>query len=394
MSAPAPALHVAAMPFPNHQGTQAALCAMVAALARAGRPTALLTYAHGASGEAPPFPVLRSREPLRYASLRSGPSAHKLLADAALGVALLRARRRLSPSLIVAHHVEAAALAMAAARATLFFAHTDLEAELPSYAPAAWAPLLAPLGRALDLGLLRRAGAVAAISPLLAERMRALLGAGAGKVHCVPPPWPVPAPIDPGERARARRELGATGRVLLYAGNLDGYQGWEPIVHALAEMPRHALLVATQSDAAPLWREARRAGVASRVHVRALDGEAARRSVHAAADVAIVPRRAPGGLPIKLIDALARGVPCVVADNATAGLPLAGVVHNAGAADAGAIARAVGELLGACELRAELSRRGPRYVARHHGDAEFLSRYDAACAAARAGVHSEDYASF
>ena len=100
-----------------------------------------------------------------------GRSAHKLFADAALARALSRAQRTLRPALVVAHHVEAALVAARAAEC-VFFAHTDLEAELPSYAHAAHAPWLARAGGALDAWLVRRAGAVAAISPALAARMR------------------------------------------------------------------------------------------------------------------------------------------------------------------------------------------------------------------------------
>jgi glycosyltransferase involved in cell wall biosynthesis len=378
------ALHVAAMPFPSHQGTQAAIAAMLAALARAERPVALLTYAHAGSQRSLPFPVLRSVEAVPFRSLRSGPSAHKLLADVALGRALQRERARLRPSLIVAHHVEAAALALRAPR-RLFFAHTDLHAELPSYAHPAWAPLLAGLGERLDIGLMRQAHAVAAISPALAQRMRARLGTAASKVHYVPPPWPLPEPTDTPERMVARAALGLSGqRVLLYAGNLDRYQGWEPIVHALALLPELILLVGTQSDPARLLHEARSAGVAARVRLHAIDSEAARRCVHACADVAVVPRRSPGGLPIKLLDALARGVACVITETAGAGLPLGRAVQRAAADDAHALAHAVRDLLATPALHAALQQNGRSYIAEHHSDAAFLAAYDATCIAALA----------
>ena len=389
------ALHVAALPFPTHQGTQAALRAMMEALARAGRTSALLAYASAGYDDVLDFLLHRAAEPLPYRSLRSGPSAHKLLADAALARALRALRCRTRPELIVAHHVEAAAIACApglparrrrsAAPACLFFAHTDLEAELPAYAHPAFARWLAHAGASLDGLLLRRAHAVAAISPALSRRMRARADDRAARIQCVLPPWPVPPTMEAHERAAARASFGIGHEpVLLYAGNLDRYQGWEDVVHALAALPDTVLLVGTCSDRAPLLHEARRAGVAGRVRFGAIDSEPARRRLHACADLGVVPRRAEGGLPIKLLDALARGLPCAIAPRARAGLTLDGAAHVAGADDAHALASAVRELLASPARRQQLAHCSRRYVALHHSDAAFLTAYDRVCAAALA----------
>ncbi len=387
----APVLHVAALPFPTQQGTQAALRVMLETLAHHGRADHLLAYAHAGYPAELDFPLHRSAEPLPCRSLRSGPSAHKLLADGALGVALGRLVHRLRPALIVAHHVEAAALAAAASalsgRPFMFFAHTDLAAELPTYAPDAAAGVLHGAGAHLDAALVRRAHAVGTISPLLAERLRPYAVEQPDKVYDVPPPWPLPQPISARERAGARAALGlaADARVLLYAGNLDRYQGWEDVLSALpairARAPSLVWLVATQSDPAALLAQARRAGVHSMIRLCDLGSEAARRELHAAADLAIIPRRSPGGLPIKLLDAMARGVPCVAAPAAAAGLPIASVVELAPFDDASALAASVTRLL-SCDAheRAELGRRGRAYVATHHDAGRFLHAFDRACA--------------
>jgi glycosyltransferase involved in cell wall biosynthesis len=405
----APVLHVAALPFPTQQGTQAALRVMLETLARHGRADHLLAYAHAGYTAELDFPLHRSAEPLPCRSLRSGPSAHKLLADGALGVALGRLVHRLQPELIVAHHVEAAALAAGASalsgRPFMFFAHTDLAAELPTYAPDAAAGVLRGAGAHLDAALVARAHAVGTISPLLAERLRPYAVEHPDKVYDVPPPWPLPQPIAACERAGARAALGlaADARVLLYAGNLDRYQGWEDVLSALPAIRAGApairggasggtapalrggapivWLVATQSDPTALLARARRAGVHSMIRLCDLGSEAARRELHAAADLAIIPRRSPGGLPIKLLDAMARGVPCVAAPAAAAGLPIASVVELAPFDDASALAASVTRLL-SCDAheRAELGRRGRAYVATHHDAGRFLHAFDRACA--------------
>lgn len=384
------ALHVAALPFPTHQGTQAVIRAMLEALAEAGRPSDLLAYAGGERAAALPFTVHRAPDLARDRSLRSGPSARKLVADAALAVALVRRLRAAGPDVIVAHHVEAALItrALAPRRAVVFFAHTDLEAELPDYFAPRASALLARAGRQLDRQLVRRAGAVAAISPLLADRLAALPDAPEA-VHYVPPPWPLPPVIHTEERARARVRLGlpARAKVILYAGNLDRYQGWETIAGAVARLaaaePELRWLVGTESDPAELLREAQRAGIAARVEVRPLAGEAARRALHAAADVVAIPRKAPGGLPIKLLDALARGLPCAAVPRALAGIAIGSALELAAADDPAALAASLEHLLGASAAQREaIGRRARDYVAAHHDVHTFLRAYDRVCGAA------------
>jgi len=140
-------------------------------------------------------------------------------------------------------------------------------------------------------------------------------------------PWSVPPPLSRQDRAAARKELGLAfdDEVVLYAGNLDAYQGldvWLQAFRALAgRRKRLTWLLATASDTRALEATLSEWGLADRVVIGPLD-DSTREQVHAAADIAVVPRRTPGGLPVKLLDALARGLPVVAARRAAAGLPL------------------------------------------------------------------------
>src|SRR5687768_15874211 len=120
-----PILHVAALPFPSPQGTQAAIASMLEALAGAGRDVHLLCYAHAGSEQAFSFPIHRASDFARFRSLRSGLSPRKLIADAELAAALRRCLERVKPSVVVAHHVEAAMVTSGCAR-RVFYAHTGL----------------------------------------------------------------------------------------------------------------------------------------------------------------------------------------------------------------------------------------------------------------------------
>ncbi len=375
-----PELHVAALPFPSRQGTQAAVDAMLRARAENGTDAHLLTYGDSErdADEARPYAHHRAPSLPGRASLRSGPSARKLVLDALLVRSVASAARTLRPRVVVAHHVEAMAAVLAAgAGPAIFFAHTDLGAELPTYLPPSLTPLLGHAGRSVDRALCKRARAVAAISPMLRD---ALEDATDLPVAYVPPPWPVPAPVGVDARRAARRALALSddAQLLLYAGNLDRYQGWPLMVAALAALPEARLLVATASDPAPLRREARRAGVGQRLDVVPLPAdEPGRARLHAAADVALIPRLARGGLPIKLLDALARGVPTVAARRAAAGLPLGGSVALAVDDDAASLASCARVLLSAPRSTEELGARGRDYVRQHHAPARFVDALDA-----------------
>ncbi|MEO0325978.1 MAG: glycosyltransferase, partial [Myxococcota bacterium] len=148
---------------------------------------------------------------------------------------------------------------------------------------------------------------------------------------------------------------------------LDGYQGWEDAVETARRLGA-VLLVATQSNPAPL------VGLGARLRVVPLAHEADRRRAHAAADVALVTRRAPGGLPIKLLDALSRGLPVVAPRRALAGLLARGVRVTADD-DAGALARSAAELLRSPDARARLAEAGPAYVSEAHAPARFVRAF-------------------
>lgn len=373
-----PELHVAALPFPSYQGTQAAIRSMLEAREAYRGGAELFTYATAGYDWTPEFRLHRGPAGRRL-SLRSGPSWSKVSADLRMGAALPALLRRSQPEVIIAHHVEAMSLACGVpCFPRVFFAHTDLAAELPSYAAPHFATALGLAGATLDQLLCRRADAVAAISPALCARLQAATGVAA---RYVPTPWCVPELARPAERARARLALGLSKdtTVALYAGNLDAYQAAEHALEALHQLashggPRVTLLLATSSEPQRFLARAVALGVPFRSHE--LAGEPVRRMVHAAADLAIVPRAVPGGLPIKLLDALARGLPCAIAPLATAGLPLARRALCAQGPGPASLALAISQLAANPGLRRALSERARSYVASEHSSQRFNRALD------------------
>jgi glycosyltransferase involved in cell wall biosynthesis len=372
-------LHVAALPFPSPQGTQALVHTMLDALAAAGREVELITYAHGAGPFTGGFALTRARSLVAGRSLRSGPSLEKLALDVGLAATLRERERVFAPDFVVAHHIEAALAALAVCRApVVYVAHTSLETELPTYAES-WPSshrALAAAGAALERAVCRRAACVLAVSPLLAR----MLGAAAAvEVSPLVLPWPLPPPIDAAERVQARRSFGLRAAlVLLYAGNLDAYQGLDVLSLGLAQLRAQRDFTWLVATAAPHDSPAARALLArvGSEHVRfaPLASEAHRRLVHAAADVVLVPRASAGGVPIKLLDALARGVPVVAARRACAGLALEPVCDLVPDDDAGAFT----EVLRVIRPRPEQAARSREAIAHGHQGAAFVSSFERA----------------
>lgn len=364
------------MPFPSVQGTQAAVRAMLDAEHSQGLAPELLTYAHGGFEARVPWPLHRIGDLVRDRSLRSGPSWRKVVQDAQLVIATRRAMAAIHPGVVVAHHVEAmAACAAARARPLVFVAHTALGPELPTYLPPSLEKLARRSGEALDVVLVRLAGASCAVSPALATH---LASASGRPVDAIPIPWTLARPIEADERPRARARFGLEplDAVLLYAGNLDAYQGLDVLVAAFARVKQRLgkakLIVATESPREAIEGKLLSAGMLDATVFAPLADEPDRRAVHAAADAALVVRGAFGGLPIKLLDALARGVPTIATRRAAAGLELGGGAIVVADGDPDALAASALLALSGRDAARAIAAQGTDYVRREHSSARYL----------------------
>jgi len=362
-------LHVACLPFPTHQGTQAAIDAMLSASADSGSSAHLLTYAHGAYTRVTAYGHHQIADFPKVRSLRSGPSFGKVALDVRCVASIRDLARRLRPRAIVAHHIEAAATSLAANVAPVhYFAHTSLSHELPAYFPHLPKNAISAIGSALERWVSARADGVAAVAPSLSSLLP--------NAAYIPVPW---SPSDdrlPQDEARMALGLPRDARICLYAGNLDRYQGWEDLFDALPRLrrvvPGARLLVATASNVAPARRAARVRGIEKALDFRALSSERARMQVHAAADIAWVPRRTAGGLPIKMLDAFARGLPVVAAERATAGLRVGGACTVVRNDDPHAFAAEAARLFADPRAAARQGERASEYLRVHHSSAAYV----------------------
>jgi glycosyltransferase involved in cell wall biosynthesis len=260
----------------------------------------LFCYGAGSGPEPAGLPLVRIPGVLSPGRLRAGPSLGKPLADAALVAALVRAQRARPFDVALAHNGEAGLVALCARAATglrfVYVAHTLLGLELSSYAPAAARPALDRLGAQLDRLLASRADGVLALSAEAAKQ----LGRNARGPLAVIPPGADPAPApSPESVARTCARFGLTpGSFVLYAGNLDAYQELPELAAAARVLEPLPVVVATQQaqgDAPPPLRV-----------LRATSFEEERALVCGAA-VAVLPRRIPGGFPVKLLNYMEAG---------------------------------------------------------------------------------------
>ena len=216
-----------------------------------------------------------------------------------------------------------------------------------------WGPLLRREARRMgdwDRSLLERVDA----ATVVAERDRAAIVAGrpdlTGKVEVVPIGVAVPA-TPPVSRA--------TGPVVLLSGNL----GYFPTVEGAVWFAREVWpLIRQRRRDAEWWLAGARPATAIRrlaglEGVRLLDSPASLDPVRAAARVAIAPMRAGSGTPIKVLEALASGLPVVATPAAIEGLggaPQGAVVTASTPADfAAAVVAILEEPAGGAASRAQ-----------------------------------------
>ncbi|MBL8058239.1 MAG: glycosyltransferase family 4 protein [Anaerolineales bacterium] len=321
---------VAACPFPTSQGSQVLIRQLAETLAARRHAVHLVTYHLGEPAAAAPAGVQLHRAPAvpGYRKLGSGPAWGKLWLDLLLLLTLWRVVRREAVDVIHAHNYEALLIGWLVGRLTgvpvVYHSHNVMAAELPTYFRSAWARRAAAgLARLLDRELPRRAQACLALSPEAVE-FYAAHGVAAERLWLVPPGIEFgEPPAGAAEAARLRHGLGA-GPLVIYTGNLDQYQRVAALVRGFervrAAAPAAQLVIASHGSAGDYQAVLAEAGPAPGVRfVRSASFEETR-ALLLAAEVAVCPRMACFGFPIKLLNYMAAGKAVVAARGSAKGL--------------------------------------------------------------------------
>ncbi len=309
---------VAACPFPTLQGSQLLIRKLAEGLRGRGHDPVVVTYAEGLEAAGP---VRRIPRLPGLRALGSGPRAAKLVLDAALLLRLLHVLERESIEVMHAHNYEAALIGLAARRLTgvplIYHSHNALAEELPTYFRSRTARRLAHVaGAVADREVPRRADHCIAICRELVGFLRAR-GVDEEAIEMIAPggsPEEFPA-CSAAELATIRARFGFGERpVLLYTGNLDGYQNLELLLASIAIVRRtvgDALLVlathATPRDLPPHLRR-----LPAGVRLVTAGDFATVRDLIQVADLALCPRREWSGFPMKLLNYMAAAKAVVV----------------------------------------------------------------------------------
>jgi glycosyltransferase involved in cell wall biosynthesis len=305
---------IAACPFPWPRGTPIRIHRIAESVARRGHAVHVVTYHLGQELADPPFVVHRIRDVPFYRRTSPGPTVRKFfLLDPMLARLLRRLHQEIRFDLVHAHHYEGLLVASHALRDTpiVYDAHTLLASELPTYRlgfPRGWVRAVAPW---LDRHLPRRADRIIAVSETI---RRALTTSGASapeRVHVIPNgvEW---------ERFPPEPGISADGRTVVFAGNLAPYQRVDLALEAFARLharrPDVRLMIVTDSPFTPFEALARRLGVRAAVELRQA-AFAEQPAILAAATVAVNPRVQCDGIPQKLLNYMAAGLPVVTFDS-------------------------------------------------------------------------------
>jgi glycosyltransferase involved in cell wall biosynthesis len=336
---------VAACPFPWPRGTPIRIERIADAIARRGHAVHVVTYHLGEDPSGRPYTVHRIRDVPAYRRTAPGPTFRKLLQlDPMLAQLLRRLHRDVRFDVVHAHHYEGLLVASRAVRDApiVYDAHTLLGSELPTYPlglPRGWVRALAPW---LDRHLPRRADRVIAVSETIAHALATAGATAPDHLHVIPNgvEW---------QRFAADGAPVPDGRTVIFTGNLAPYQGVDFMLDAFARLhatrPDARLMIVTDSAFEPFEALTRRLGVRDAVEVRQAPF-AEQPALLARAGVAINPRIRCDGIPQKLLNYMAAGMPIASFESSAGPLRHQVTGLRVPDGDAAAMAGALERLLG------------------------------------------------
>ncbi|HEY7481360.1 MAG TPA: glycosyltransferase family 4 protein [Gemmatimonadales bacterium] len=366
---------VAACPFPWPRGTPIRIHRIAEAVAQRGHEVHVATYHLGEDLRDPPFHLHRIRDVPGYRRTDPGPTVRKLLQlDPMLARLLRRLHQELRFDLVHAHHYEGLLVASHAVRGApiVYDAHTLLAGELPTYRLGLPRRFLRTIAPHLDRHLPRRADRTIAVSPAIRDALVTLGASRPERLHVIPNgvEWQhsPTGPRNPDDWCR-----------VIFTGNLAPYQGMSLLLEAFAKLRERRgdvrLMIVTDSPFAPFEPLARRLGVrdAVELHRAAFPEQSA---LMAAAAVAVNPRVRCDGIPQKLLNYMAAGMPIATFDGSAGPVQHEVTGLRVPDGDTSALAAAIERLLENRELAGRLGEAARQQARRDFSWAQVAARLE------------------
>jgi glycosyltransferase involved in cell wall biosynthesis len=305
-------LVIAPHPFFEERGTPIAVRAVLETLSELGHELHVLTYHIGQDLQVPNCHVHRIPRIPGVSEVPPGLSFKKLLCDAVLSAKCLKLVRQIDFDLIHAME-EAAFLAMIVKRMRGTPYVYDMDSALALQALEKWPPLkvFRPLMIWLERLAIRDSFAVLAVCRLLEER--ALAAAPGTLVERLEDMSTLPHAMPPTEDLRG--ELGFSGPIVLYVGNLERYQGIDLLLSAFGQIVNqlsdvHLVLIGGRSEHIRHYsKRARQLGIDQRTHFVGPKPHAFLKGYLVQADVLASPRISGINTPMKIYSYLDSGTP-------------------------------------------------------------------------------------
>jgi glycosyltransferase involved in cell wall biosynthesis len=305
-------LVIAPHPFFEERGTPIAVRAVLETLSELGHELHVLTYHIGQDLQVPNCHVHRIPRIPGVSEVPPGLSFKKLLCDAVLSAKCLKLVRQIDFDLIHAME-EAAFLAMIVKRMRGTPYVYDMDSALALQALEKWPPLkvFRPLMIWLERLAIRDSFAVLAVCRLLEER--ALAAAPGTLVERLEDMSTLPHAMPPTEDLRG--ELGFSGPIVLYVGNLERYQGIDLLLSAFGQIVNqlsdvHLVVIGGRSEHIRHYsKRAQQLGIDQRTHFVGPKPHALLKGYLVQADVLASPRISGINTPMKIYSYLDSGTP-------------------------------------------------------------------------------------
>lgn len=368
---------LAACPFPANHGTPGSIRELAEATAERGHEVHVVSYHMG--DNLPLHGVHHHRIPDWTGERRVvvGPTRRRPLYDFQMIFTALKVIRKYKLDLMHAHGYEAALVGGCvrpmARRPVLYSAHNCMSDELASYDFFHSRKLANGLAWFLDNTVPRIGNRCLPHSTNLQEF---LLSKGlAGRAEPVLNFGIDVEKLPNVERKAFRDQIGLSDDpIILYSGVIDRFQRLDLLLqamrHVLQRVPRAKLLIFSTiqhpKHEKALWDEATRLGIEKSVILRVPSDMEKGRKLISLCDIAVVPRPAAPGFPIKLLNYMAASRPCVMFASSASRVQHGEHVWLAAKDTSESLGDSIVTLLKNRQLRNRVAEGGHRFVCEHH----------------------------